>query len=308
MKKHSKNIFFDLFFTLFIFLFALLDSVLILTQLYVDVNAQAAKISPIPAVIIISTPTPFSASTPTPSKSLMKTAEETSITPSGVEQLSQISNSIDLKNWKLTLPVGESDEPKEIFQPELSKFSLEPWFNVSSNGLRFRAGVNGVTTSGSSYPRSELREMTNSGLEKASWSSTSGLHTMFLDQAITAVPQVKKQVVAGQIHDGDDDVMVIRLEYPILYINVDGDNEQILDSEYILGKRFSVMFEVSGGQTKVFYNSSAEPVYTLDKEFSGAYFKAGAYTQSNCSKEESAPCDDNNFGEVTIYQLEVSHQ
>ncbi|OGK20973.1 hypothetical protein A3C98_02875 [Candidatus Roizmanbacteria bacterium RIFCSPHIGHO2_02_FULL_37_15] len=130
---------------------------------------------------------------------------------------------------------------------------------------------------------------------------------MFLDQAITAVPQVKKQVVAGQIHDGDDDVMVIRLEYPTLYINVDGDNEQILDSEYILGKRFSVMFEVSGGQTKVFYNSSAEPVYTLDKEFSGAYFKAGAYTQSNCSKEESAPCDEGNFGEVTIYQLEVSH-
>jgi hypothetical protein len=38
--------------------------------------------------------------------------------------------------------------------------------------VTFTAPVNGTTTSGSKYPRSELREMTNNGLSNASWSAT----------------------------------------------------------------------------------------------------------------------------------------
>lgn len=217
---------------------------------------------------------------------------------------------LDLTNWKLTLPTGDSENPAEILQPYLATYMNDPWFliNADKNGVRFRAPVNGVTTSGSNYPRSELREMKNNGEDKANWSSTSGTHTMVIDEAITAVPQIKKHVVAGQIHDKSDDIIVIRLEYPNLYVNVGGKNKYKLDSSYALGKRFTVKFVVNMGKTKVYYNGSVNPAYTLSKSYSGAYFKAGTYTQSNCTRELFLFCNDSNFGEVVIYGLTVTHE
>ncbi|MBI2640971.1 polysaccharide lyase family 7 protein [Candidatus Roizmanbacteria bacterium] len=253
--------------------------------------------TPAPTAVLTNTPIPIpTESGPTPT---------TSVSTLGGTYPSQILN---LSDWKLTLPTGKSKSPTEITQPELAKYNNDPWFLVAQGGVRFRAAVNGVTTSGSGYPRSELREMTNEGKEKASWSSTSGIHTMAIEQAITAVPQKKQHVVAGQIHDSDDDVIVIRLEYPKLYVNVDGKNKYTLDANYTLGKRFTVKFEVKDGQTKIYYNNASEPSYVLSKNYSKAYFKAGDYTQSNCSKEGSGLCNDSNFGEVVIYQLSVTHQ
>ncbi len=220
------------------------------------------------------------------------------------------SKILNLTNWKLTLPTGASEKPTEIRQPELDTFEADPWFIsvASPSGVRFRSSVNGVTTSGSDYPRSELREMTDNGTSNASWNSSSGIHTMFIDQAITAVPLKKKHVVAGQIHDKSDDVIVIRLEDRNLYVNVDGDNKHTLDTNYTLGKRFRIKFVVGDNQTKVYYNYGPDPVYTLDKKYSDAYFKTGAYTQSNCSKEETSDCNDENYGEVIVYQATVTHQ
>lgn len=263
-----------------------------------DVQGVASKKRRIKA-----TPTPTPSPTPMPSP----TPTTGQAPATGTSYPSQILN---LTNWKLTLPIGPSENPTEIKQPELATYKIDPWFVVSQDGeVRFRAPVNGVTTSGSNYPRSELREMTNNGQEKASWSSNSGTHTMFLDQAVTAVPEKKKHVVAGQIHDAKDDVIVIRLEYPNLYVNVDGKNVHKLDSSYALGRRFTIQFQVSGDQTKVYYEGSVDPVYTLNKSYSGAYFKAGAYPQSNCSKEGSSSlCNEQNYGEVIVYRALVTHQ
>ena len=213
---------------------------------------------------------------------------------------------LDLTNWKETLPTG-SDKPTEIKQPSLADFSKSPYFLPLSgcDGVQFRAPVNGATTSNSGYPRSELREMANNGTAMASWSTTSGTHTMFIDQAITSVPQTKKHVVAGQIHDSEDDVIVIRLEHPKLFVDINGNDGPVLDSNYQLGKRFTVKFEASNGQIKIYYNGNPSPAYTLNKKGSGYYFKAGAYTQSNCEKESN--CSESNYGEVNIYKLALQH-
>jgi len=214
---------------------------------------------------------------------------------------------LDLANWKQTLPTGESESPMEIKQTSLSTYTSDPYFCVNSagNGVTFRAPVNGVTTSNSGYPRSELREMKNGGKDMASWSTTSGTHTMFIDQAITSVPKTKKHVVAGQIHDSKDDVIVIRLEYPKLFIDINGETGPTLDPNYTLGKRFTVKFVAANGQIKIYYNGSQTPSYTLSKSTSGCYFKAGAYTQSNCSKESD--CSSGNYGEVIVHDLKVTH-
>lgn len=221
---------------------------------------------------------------------------------------------LNLGNWKLTLPItiaNDSDVPKDIFQPELASFEMSPWFNSSSDkkGVVFRAPVNAPTTANSDYPRTELREMADGGKEEAVWPSTSGTHTLFLDQAITAVPENKPDVVAGQIHGDDDDLIVIRLEDKKLFVARSRSNLATLDENYVLGKRFTIKFVASGGEIAVYYNGRAAPVYILEKEVKEAYFKAGVYTQSNCETEESpALCTADNYGEVVIYKVEVTHE
>lgn len=242
---------------------------------------------------------------PEKNNALVLSADTTQFVPTYPSQV------LSLTNWKLTLPIGSSSRPMEIFQPRLSKYTIDPWFVVAANGtgVRFRAPVDAVTTSGSKYPRSELREMKNNGETNASWSSISGIHAMSIVEAITSVPIKKKHVVAGQIHGANDDIIVIRLEYPNLYVNVNGKNVYTLDPHYTLGKLFTIKFAVHDGKTDVYYNGSANPLYTLVKNYSGAYFKAGAYTQSNCSREGSAAfCNENNYGEVIVYQAVVTHQ
>ncbi|WP_428962162.1 polysaccharide lyase family 7 protein [Micromonospora fluostatini] len=213
---------------------------------------------------------------------------------------------LNLTNWKVTLPTGSSGSPTEIKQPALDSYQVSPYFVTtdSCKAVQFRAPVNGVTTSGSSYPRSELREMANNGTSNASWSSTSGTHTLVVDEAFTALPSTKPHVVGAQIHDADDDVTVFRLEGTSLYITNDNDTHyKLVTSNYQLGTRFQAKFVVSGGQIKAYYNGVLQT--TITKSFSGGYFKAGGYTQANCSN--SSPCSSSNYGEVKIYGLTVTH-
>ena len=221
---------------------------------------------------------------------------------------------LPLTNWKITLPISFADNPKEpleISQPELATYQANPWFTTTSDekGVIFRAPVNGITTNNSGYPRSELREMALNGAEDAYWSSKEGRHTLYIEQAITAVPKGKPEVVAGQAHGDDDDLLAIRLDHPKLYLARNKKNLATLDEHYVLGKRFSISFVASDGMFRIFYNGSDTPVYTLDKEVDKAYFKAGVYTQSNCETEEDPElCTADNYGEVVIYRIQVGHE
>ncbi len=235
-------------------------------------------------------------SSPTPSPS--------NLPVTGCTLPSQIFN---LTNWKVTLPIGSSHSPTEIFQPALGSLTNQYFkTNSSCTAVDFTAPTDGVTTSGSSYPRSELREMTDNGKSLASWGTNDGItHTMFIDEAILAVPATKSQVVAGQIHDPNDDVTVIRLDYPDLHIDLNGAAGPSLDAHYVLGRRFTVKLVAHDGRIDYYYNNNPTPVYTYVKASSGDYFKVGAYTQSNCSHE--AACGPNNFGEVEVYNTWVQH-
>jgi hypothetical protein len=146
--------------------------------------------------------------------------------------------------------------------------------------------------------------MTADGTESASWSSTSGTHTMVATEAFTRLPQGKPHLVGAQIHDDDDDITVFRLEGSKLYVT-DGDdpNYRLVTDDYVLGTRFEAKFVVSGGKVEAYYNGRLQA--TIVTDFSDAYFKAGAYTQANC--EKAAPCSPDNYGETVIYELHVTH-
>ena len=207
---------------------------------------------------------------------------------------------LDLKNWKLTLPIGQKGKPEEIHGPDLSSFTNQFFrLNEAENGVVFTANAGGVTTSGSSYPRSELREM--NGTEKAAWDSTAGTHTLDVCEAITKTPTAKPEVVSAQIHDTEDDVLQIRLEGTTLSVQYDdGKGEAVLDPAYRLGTPFRVTIVVTADGIAVSYNG--EHKTDIKKSGSGWYWKVGAYVQSNPGKGEAPDA----VGEVVVYSLDMS--
>lgn len=213
------------------------------------------------------------------------------------------------RHWRLQLPVDNPNQsgsqPLEISQPQLDGYTHNPWYvaNSSCTGIRFRNAVNAVTTPNSTYGRSELRETRADGTGGASWSSTSGTHTMVVNQAFTRLPATKQHVVAGQIHDGNDR-STFRLEGRNLYVTRDNDARyHLVTSDYTLGTRFEAKFVVSGGNIRAYYNGVLQT--TIPVSFTTGYFKAGVYTLANCTN--SSPCDTSNYGEVVIYGLSVTH-
>lgn len=214
---------------------------------------------------------------------------------------------LDLRTWKLQLPTGSAGKVDEVKPAELATYKgTTAYFHVipSGDGVAFRAPVNGVTTSGSHYPRSELREMNPDG-SNAAWSSTDKLtHVLTVVEAFTHLPNDKPHLVGAQIHDASDDVSVFRLEGSTLYVTNGNDTHAaVADAGYVLGTRFEAKFVVQGGKVSAFYNGKL--ILSFPKAFTGAYFKAGAYTQANCTN--SKPCSADNYGETVVYQLAVSH-
>jgi len=208
---------------------------------------------------------------------------------------------LDLSNWFLTLPTGGEEDPQSIFQPELDTYSSEYFqLDAARTGVVFTTPAGGTTTSGSSYPRTELREMF--GEEKASWSNRSGRHTLTVRQAVTALPPVKPEVVVAQIHDGDDDVVLVRVEGSRLLVEYDdGDGEVMLDPAYRLGALYDLEIVAEGGRILVSYQGG--PPAVVDLEGSGWYFKTGAYLQSNTERGD-AP---DSVGQVVLQSLRVTH-
>src|SRR5918995_7031556 len=85
------------------------------------------------------------------------------------------SGNLNLSNWKITLPVDQSGtlSGTAVEVQNLSGYKNSKYFYTGSDGaMVFYAPVDGATTKGSSYARSELREM--NGSEKAAWDLSKG--------------------------------------------------------------------------------------------------------------------------------------
>ncbi len=251
------------------------------------------------AVIVIVVPAPPIAGDVSPAPSYSSSRAASGVAGGGAP-------AVDLAGWKLTLPIGSKGKPTEVARPRADASAAGRWFGeTQDHAVAFRAPVNGVTTSGSHYPRSELREMSSDGHSPASWSSTSGEHTMRVLEAFTHLPAGKSELVGAQIHDATHDITVFRLEGTNLYItNSDNPHYKLAASGYQLGTPFEAKYVVSGGKIGAYYNGAPQttiPAPTL----TGAYFKTGAYTQANCTN--SSPCSDDNYGETVIDELTVSH-
>lgn len=213
---------------------------------------------------------------------------------------------LNLKNWKLTLPISGEDgpeEPAEVKQPQLNTYQSRFFhLNDARDGVVFRATAGGKTTQGTDFARTELREMTSHGTQKAAWSTDRGQrHSMTITQAITHLPPGRPAIVAGQIHGPDSEyVALVRLDGQRMYVKTEQGAVADLDTGYKLGTTYTLRLEATGSRIKIYYNGALKS--TLERSCNECYFKAGAYLQTNTQWDNPQ-----SYGEVTIYRLKVEH-
>jgi hypothetical protein len=223
-----------------------------------------------------------------------------------IRSLSQAlpSRVLNLSSWKLQIPVtpGGSDQPEEVNWPALGRYRSRFFYvNRARSGIVLSAHIGGAIIPGSMFARTELREMTDNGTRKASWSNASTTNTMTIREAITHLPAARPAIAAGQIHDGNTYLALIRLDGTRLWVRANNRSAGILDADYRLGTIFTVKLAATNGRIQVYYNNVLK--VDFPQACSACYFKAGAYLQSNISYGDNPDA----YGEVIIYSLNVSH-
>lgn len=210
---------------------------------------------------------------------------------------------LDLREWLLQLPDGHDGDPDTVQQPRLATFSRPGRLEVTSTGgaVLFTAPCGGATTSGSQYPRTELRETT--GGARAAWNPAEGTHVMTARLAITRLPRVKADVIAAQIHNGDSDLAVVHLRGRTLTVRHFGSTVATLTTAYELGTYVDLEHRVTGGRLTVLYDGRRVVDRHVGWDEPTCYFKAGAYVQSNPDRGD----DPDTVGQVKISALTVTH-
>lgn len=239
---------------------------------------------------------------------------------------------INLSSWKLTLPVDEnggfSGDAHEIQPSNLQNYSNPPYFYRTSSGLLvFSAPTDGATTSGSKYPRSELRQMEGDNDESA-WSVEQG----GLLEARVEVNKVPRRddgkdgrVIVGQIHGKDNELCRLYYDRGVMYFKDDkfgpsgNESETQFDLKSDRGEKtsiplnepFSYRIDVNRNRmiVTVEHNgvtySATDPISDFWKGKKDLYFKAGIYL--GVSKPGSgAGVTGTGEGKVTFHELTLN--
>lgn len=232
----------------------------------------------------------------------------------------------DLSHWKLTLPTGSSGSPTEISPSQLvAGFTNANFYTGPDGAMLFWCPVDGVTTGGSSYPRSELREEIDGLTDDDAYWTIQQFAVSEL-QATCAVQQVgpsKGRVIIGQIHAPGFPFIKLVYEYKtssqtgsvVAQINQnstssDTEKDYTVATNIPLDTKLNYVIETQNS------GSAASLIVTVNSDISmqaqvdesnwisgsnnGLYFKAGDYVQETGTSSLDG-------GQVSFYALTVSH-
>ena len=212
------------------------------------------------------------------------------------------SGNFSLSNWKITLPIDASGTisgtATEI--KALSDYQHSSYFYTASDGaMVFSAPVDGATTSGSKYARSELREM--KGAAKAAWSLNEGgllNATLEVDQAPIRFDGSVGRIVVGQIHGQNDELVRLYWENGSVYFVNDRAGSHNSETTFkltngigqtpnvSLNERFSYIIDAKGDDLKVSVLADGQTYSSTTRindvwDTDTFYFKAGTYLGVN---------------------------
>ena len=229
------------------------------------------------------------------------------------------SGNFDLSHWKLQLPTaggvltcsgGSVDEEKPA---QLAGFTNTYFYTGSDGSMVFWAPINGATTSGTTNPRSELREELTPGSDSVNW-ILYGTHILDGQCKVLQVSSAKK-VIIGQIHaESSAALPTVKIyysngkSYGTVKTNStdDGSDFQFPSVTVALSNSITYEIKVVNGLVSVAINGKtnslnifqSDPNYTNETQ----YFKAGDYCQDfSCSNPS------NDGTRVAFYSVSLFH-
>lgn len=206
---------------------------------------------------------------------------------------SETTGLVELSKFKRTRPTGEEGHPDEEYP-----------LSDTTGPVDFEAPVDGVTTSGSSYARDELREM----VPKA-WSVSDGKHHQIFGRgAVLETPGRKVSdytpgVVFGQIHGPIDDIVILLVDVAGRVVvekslgKGNGSEKTVLFAGYRWGDPLDWMIDAHRGGIDVTVNGHHVLLNAVAED---AYSKAGVYLRGNKSNATGR-------GRARIHQLGTRH-
>lgn len=237
--------------------------------------------------------------------------------------------------WRLnsTLPTGTNYTNSLDFDPvDLEDYSDSTFRVVTGGGVSMKARFGGaVTSTGTAYSRTELREMASADTP-AAWDCTGRKKEMTVRARIKATPRNKPEMSVAQIHDAENDNLIVMYRYDkaqnggalpaagtlgdkgrILVKWNDSSSESLLDGSYTVGDTIALVVRANGavadgypgpGRMSVHYtNETRGHTATASQAFEGVvgqcYFKAGNYHQG-CTRKfadgsTNATCSNKDF-------------
>ena len=230
------------------------------------------------------------------------------------------SDLFNLTNWNLTLPVnssgGTSGTAYEI--ENLVGYENSKYFYDSGSAMVFKAAVDGATTSGSNYARSELREM--KGETRAAWKLSEG-GTLTATLEVDAVPKKSDgtpgRIIVGQIHGEDEELVRLYYENGKMYFMNDQAGSGNSETKFLLknasgqepsislNEKFSYKIDAHGDTLKVDVYADGQTYSSTSKinsvwQSDTFYFKAGLYLGVNESNGSGA-------AQVSFHGLDFGH-
>jgi len=230
-----------------------------------------------------------------------------------------------LTHWKVALPVDSNGNDSsnetdyhnrntnawEVYN--LTNFEYQPYFDAINSEVVFRAHCAGATTSGSKYPRSELRQLVGGGNNY--WSVNKHQYLQ-VELRVTHTPVEKPEVCMTQIHGPQNEPL--RVQYHAskgLYLVWNESNKKYFSNQvpYTLGQKLRITVEVNNGDitcTVLNLDNNKSFTYSWTSNDSTGYFKVGCYTQSSIflSQFKSGYNDESMdaYGEVRVSKISLT--
>jgi hypothetical protein len=217
-------------------------------------------------------------------------------------------HNFDLSHWYLTLPDAQAST---ISPALLTAGFTNSYFETGTDGaMVFLCPVTGGTTSGSDFPRCELRELLDPTDNGVNWSGFGG-HVLSAQCKVMRLPS-SRRVVIGQIHSflGAAPPLV-KLSYnngaveALVRIEADSSTDVRFPLTTVaLSNAINYQITLRDGILSVTVNGMnlSTNVFLADPTWKQQtfYFKAGNYCQDN-----SGPT--NEISIVSFYQLNIQH-
>jgi hypothetical protein len=194
----------------------------------------------------------------------------------------------NLSKFKLQLPVAHGNGVVEIPAAQLPTYTSEYFYTDKTTGaMIFWVPTDGAHTSGSKFPRTELRQNTDFTISTGSTSLT-------VTVAVLQTPK-RNNIVVGQLKGENEQPIELRWIEGDVVASVKTSYKQTKPENLTLasglkeGRKFTYTMALQRGVVTITVNGSSKKV-TFDKDWDAdkVYWKFGNYCQDNSKTAENA--------------------